>query len=290
MSCSILTGREAVVPEERSEAEIVHIGALALVFVMLLGIAPFVSAQGVWERLLTGFESSIGGAVVRDVHEQFGPPIGLPRAEQLRVDTIFANVVLQAERRDIVYTLHVLDSETINAFAAPGGYIFLTTGLLRHVGDDPDALANVLGHEVAHVEHKHGIHTLGRNLGLDTLMQLVFGQRAAEDEVWQVIAGVSVRLMQLGWSRSQEYASDDLGQRLAADAGYDPEGMVRFFHVLRQLEGEETPLLQFLSTHPLTSERMRKAADRAAALSGRSAAALRPTVSRPTPLTAFGPG
>src|SRR5690625_4629064 len=206
-----------------------RIVALLLVFSLVLGGPLPAGAQSFWDELLAGFESSIGGAVARDVQEEYGPPVRLPTNQQRWLDTVFADIVLQAGRRDITYTLQVLESDVVNAFAAPGGYIFLTTALLGHIGNDTDALANVIGHEIAHVEHKHGMNALGRNLGLSLLLELAFGEPAEGDEVWQVVAGVAVGLMQLGWSREQEHDSDELGQWLAAEAGYDPEGMVRFF-------------------------------------------------------------
>lgn len=253
--------------------------ALVLVFALVLGGGLPAGAQSFWDELLAGFESSIGAAVAQDVEEEYGPPVSLPTARQRWVDTIFADIVLQAERRDITYTLSVLDSDVVNAFAAPGGYIFLTTALLGHIGDDTDALANVIGHEIAHVEHKHGMNALGRNLGLSLLLELAFGNPSEGDEVWHVVAGVAVGLMQLGWSRDQEHDSDALGQRLAADAGYDPEGMVRFFQLLQRLEGEEVPFLEFLSTHPLTSERVTRAQNRAETLTVQPRTVPKPSVS-----------
>lgn len=239
---------------------------MALLLAVLLTVGPPVGAQSFWDELLAGFESSIGAAVADDVRDEYGPPARLAADHQRWVDAIFADVVLQANRRDISYSLQVLESDVVNAFAAPGGYIFLTTALLHHIGADTDALANVLGHEVAHVEHKHGMNALGRNLGVSLLLQLALGNPSEGDEIWHVVAGVAVGLMQLGWSRDQEHESDDLGQRLAAAAGYDPRGMVRFFRVLEQLQGMEVPFLEFLSTHPLTSERIRRAEERAEAL------------------------
>lgn len=240
--------------------------AVLLVVVAILGVTPVTNAQSLWDELLSGFESVIGAAVAEDVRDEYGQPARLSSAQQRWVDTIFADIVLQAGRKDITYSLQVLDSDVVNAFAAPGGYVFITTGLLRHIGNDADALANVLGHEVAHVEHKHGMNALGRGLGLGLVLQLVFGNPSEGDEVWQVVAGVAVGLMQMGWSRDQEHESDELGQRLAARAGYDPQGMVRFFRVMQELEGAEIPFLEFLSTHPLTSERINRASGRATSL------------------------
>ncbi len=251
-----------------------------LVVVAIAGaLAPAASAQDFFADLLTGVEVMIGESVAQNVIAEYGPPVRLAPAYQQWVDAIFQAVASQASRKEITYTLQILDSPVVNAFAAPGGYLFVTTGLLAHVGGDADALANVLGHEIAHVEHKHGMNTIGRQLGVGLLLQLLFGN---SDETWQTIAVIAAELTSLGWSRDQEHESDDLGQRLAAAAGFDPMGMVRFFGVLQQLQGDEVPFLEFLSTHPLTSDRIERARQRAAGLAVATSA--RPAVSSSLPI------
>lgn len=260
----------------RNRGRTSRVPALVTVLIWILmvsllspGVAPAAYAQDLFGGLLTGVEVMIGESVAASVIEEYGQPVRLSPARQKWVDTIFNDIVARAKRRkEITYRLSILDSQVVNAFAAPGGYIFITTGLLRHIGDDADALANVLGHEVAHVEHKHGMNTLMRQLGTGFVLQLLFG---GSTEVVRQVAGVAMSLIHLGWSREQEHESDDTGQRMAAAAGYDPEGMVRFFTVIQRLEGEETPQLEFLRTHPLTSERIQRARARAQTLKATSA-------------------
>lgn len=239
--------------------------ALLLALLLLGGLAapPPASAQNFLDQLLVGVEVMIGESVAQDVIAEYGPPAELPLRQKRRIDETFAKLVAQAGRKEIKYSLTVLESDVINAFAAPGGFVFITTGLLGHVQNDMDALANVLGHEIAHIELKHGMNSITRQLGVGLLLQLIFGR---SDEVLQRVVAVAFELTRLGWSREQEYQSDEVGQRLAAAAGYDPYGMVRFFEVLKQLEGQQLPFLEFLSTHPLTSERADRARARAAEL------------------------
>lgn len=227
-------------------------------------VSPSASAQNLFADLLTGVEVMIGQSVANDVYEQYGRPVRLVPSQQAWIDAIFSDLTAQAGRnKELNYSLEILDTEIVNAFAAPGGFIFVTTGLLQHIAGDTDALANVLGHEIAHVEHRHGMNTLLRRFGIGMLLQLILGGNNENNQVWQTVAGVATELLHLGWSREQEYESDDLGQRLAAAAGYDPYGMVRFFELLLELQGEEIPFLEFLSTHPLTSERADRARARA---------------------------
>lgn len=242
---------------------------------------PAAAGQDLFSSLLDGVEVMIGESVAQSVVEQYGPPVRLTPARQQWVDGIFAAVVAQTRREAMPYTLHILHSDEVNAFAAPGGYVFVTTALLSYVGDDADALANVLGHEVAHVEHKHGMNALVRQLGIGFLLQLVLG--GSSNDTLETVTGVAVALLSLGWSREQEHESDDLGQRLAAAAGFSPYGMVRFFEVLQRLEGQEIPFLEFLHTHPLTSDRIARARQRAESL--QPAAAARPAAPGGNPVS-----
>lgn len=253
-----------------------------LVLVFLTAASAGASAQSFWDELLTGIELSIGQSVAAGVFEEYGPPARLSPEEQQWLAAIFSDIAGRAQRKEIPYSLTVLDSPVVNAFAAPGGYIFLTIGLLDYIGHDTDAVANVIGHEIAHVERRHGMNALGRRLGLGLVLQLALGPPSEDSPVWHQVAVIATELMHLGWSRDQEHEADDTGQRLAAAAGYDPHGMVRFFTILRELEGLEIPFLEFLSTHPLTSERIERARVRAELLTPAPR-------SRPKPVSPYTP-
>jgi len=257
--------RDLVVKTAIRPRHAARLAALSLVLCLLtlLAMAPESFAQSFLDQLLVSLEKSIGESVAQDVIAEYGPAVQLSPQEQRRIDQAFSDIVAQARRKELNYTLRILQSDVVNAFAAPGGHIFITTGLLKYAGDDIDAVANVLGHEVAHVELKHGMNALTRQLGMSVILQLLFGK---SDETFKRVVAIAAELTRRGWSREQEYESDDLGQRLAAAAGYDPYGMVRFFEVLRKLEGAEMPFLEVLSTHPLTSERAERARARANSL------------------------
>ena len=261
----------------------------ALAIALLCGVlfAHPAGAQTFWDDLLVGVEVLIGDSVAQSVREEYGGPVRLSRGEQQRLDRVFADITAQAKRKEIPYSLTVLGSDVVNAFAAPGGHIFVTTGLLRYIQDDIDALANVLGHEVAHVEHKHGMNAITQQVGIGLLLQFLLG---GADETIQTVAAVALELTRLGWSREQEYESDSLGQRLAAAAGYDPAGMVRFFEILGAIQGEEVAFLEFLSTHPLTSERAERARARANTLRPAQSAGAEAEATRQSPAPAGSSG
>ena len=118
---------------------VVLIGLLALV----LSLATASAAQNVsaGDAMLLGIELGMGRAVDSEIVYVVGPPTTLPPAHKAWVEAIFRDMVAQTRRRDIRYLLRVLDSEMVNAFSAPGGFIYLTTGLLEHLGNHGDALA-----------------------------------------------------------------------------------------------------------------------------------------------------
>jgi len=153
----------------------------------------------------------------------------------------------QAPQRDFEYSFQIVDQEAPNAFALPGGYIYVSRGLLI-LSNNEDELANVLGHEIVHVAARHAAakQEIGRSLPAQ-LDWLQGGYLAS-------------------YGREQEREADRLGQGLAAAAGYDPDGLVRF---LRELEHTErlqlgtSRLPAFWDTHPSTSSRVAEAGARA---------------------------
>jgi predicted Zn-dependent protease len=156
------------------------------------------------------------------------------------------------EFRGTPFTWRVLDTETVNAFALPGGFIYVTRGLLAHTRNEAQ-LAVVLGHEVAHVAARHSSQdalkaTIGLAgvLGLSLLAEELAG---IGDEVGAV-GGVAASLLLFRYSRGQERESDRLGVEYAARAGYRAEEGAGFFQLLRRMGASDGWSPTFLSTHP----------------------------------------
>ena len=220
-------------------------------------------------------------AVGRKVNAQILGELG-PRYEDEELQT-YVNSVGQllartTERRDLEYTFTVVDSDMVNAFAVPGGYIYITRGLLALFGDEAE-LAGVLGHELGHITALH----YARGQGQAILAQI--GVLAADILAQQAGAGAAVRNT-LGdltgtaafaylrsHSRENEYESDDLGIRYIARAGYDPRGVARMLAKIRaharlqaRLAGrspDEIDRFDYTATHPTPAERVRRALDNA---------------------------
>jgi len=160
----------------------------------------------------------------------------------------------KSQRTDITYTFRVLDSPVVNAFALPGGYVYVTRGILAHFNSE-DQLAGVVGHEIGHVVARHSAEQMSRQqlaglgLGLGSLVSETFRQYAE-------VAGFGLQLMLLKYSRSQESESDLLGVEYSTKLGYDANEMAGFFGTLRRM-GEKSgqSLPSFMSTHPDPGDR-----------------------------------
>ncbi len=160
------------------------------------------------------------------------------------------------------YTFHVIDSKEINAFALPGGPMFMFTGLMDRVHSD-DELAAVTGHEMTHVRKQHWAKAASKQQERSTVLGLLLGVTRA-GKGWQALAGGLDAIVGLKYSRGEEDEADAGGLQNMVDAGYDPEGMLDLFQTLQSASGGRRGGPDFLSDHPLTSDRIRKTQDRIA--------------------------
>ena len=188
-----------------------------------------------------------------DAAKQVAAQIGIVRDPALAayVNQIGQRVARNAPSGGFSYTFQVVDQDAPNAFALPGGYIYVSRGLMAMANNETE-LANVLGHEVVHVARRHAAGRQSIQRALPSFLRMQAMAQAA------------------AYGRDQERESDRLGQGLAALAGYDPQGMADF---LTQLEYSERLRLGFsrmqgyFDSHPATRERVAAAGARARAIS-----------------------
>ncbi len=163
-------------------------------------------------------------------------------------------------RRD--YRFFLVNTREVNAFAVPGGFIYVTRGLVD-LAENEAQLAGVLGHEIAHVEARHGTKQVSKQLLLLGTVAAASAAVSQKSEKWgSVIAasgGIGVLLANLKYSRNDEYQADALAARWMAAAGYDPRELIAFF---RKMDSSRSPgalgrALALLSTHPPTPDRVR---------------------------------
>ena len=191
--------------------------------------------------------------------EQYG---GLhPDAEaQKLVKSVGQRIVQNSDARQTPYQydFHLLaDPNVVNAFALPGGQVFITTALISEF-ETEDELAGVLGHEIGHVVARHGAERIAKQeltQGLTGAAVVASGDYNTAQAA-QMIAG----LVNMSYGRDQELESDDLGVRFMTQAGYDPEALITVMEILEKASGGQRQP-EFMSTHPSPENRVQKIRD-----------------------------
>lgn len=160
----------------------------------------------------------------------------------------------ETELADRPWHFYVVDDPAVNAFALPGGHVYVHTGLIT-AADDPAELASVVGHEVAHGAARHGTERMVKAYGLGLLAQLILGEDPGLAR--QIVAELVGRSAIARFSRTDETEADVLGLRYMAAAGYDPDAMASMFETLLALRQRQPSRFErWLQTHPLTEDRI----------------------------------
>jgi len=186
-------------------------------------------------------------------------PVANPKLQQY-VNRVGLWVALQGSRPNLAWRFAVLDNDNVNAFATPGGYVFITRGLLAQLQSEAE-LAAVLGHEIAHVEKKHHLKAMKKDAGIKLLGRgvghVAGSAGSAEDrERLSQVAGVAKGLYARGLDKEDEYDADRTGTILAARAGYDPYGMVQVLQTLDGVNADASKFALLFKTHPKPAERL----------------------------------
>ena len=185
------------------------------------------------------------------------PMLGDSAADRY-VDGIVQTLAAQAPGAKYPYRAKAVNDPSINAFALPGGPLYVNRGLIEAARSE-DELAGVMAHEVAHVALRHGTHQASKaylaQAGLGILGGLLGQDSANTAQVVNVIGGVGLNVLFLKYSRDAESEADATGAQIMARAGYDPAAMADFFELLRQKEGSSGSVATFFSDHPAPADR-----------------------------------
>lgn len=201
-------------------------------------------------------EVALGVQAAQQVLAQM--PLAPSASLQEYVSRLGAQVVAVTDRKDLPYRFFVVTDQTPNAFALPGGFIFVTTGLLG-IMENEAQLVGVLAHEVGHVTAKHHVEKIREAALAQGVAVAAVG---AESAATQQIAGVVLELVLRGFGRQDELESDRLGAQYTASLGYDPTALAAFLARLEQATGgSQPPWLYPLSTHPPVEQRLRELAN-----------------------------
>ena len=218
-------------------------------------------------------ESQMGREEHPKILEEFGGAYDEKPALNTYVQSVGQFIAATSERKDVTYTFTVLNTPDVNAFAVPGGYIYVTRGLIALANNEAE-LAGVLGHETGHINARHTAERAGQaqnaQLGVlgATLLGAILGGQTGAD----LAGGVASQYGQVklaGYSQEQEFEADSLGVRYMKRATYDPQAMATFLGELRaesqleaKLAGKDPNVVDdqnMLASHPRTVDRVQRA-------------------------------
>lgn len=236
----------------------------ALLFIPLLALderafAEYIRATNEEEIILvsTDQEVRMGKSLIKDVVKEFG--LDEDNIIQNRIDTIGQNIAAVCDRKDISYHFNVLKGEKLkpeerlNAFAIPGGYIFIFRDMVNLMETD-DEIAGILAHEVGHVAAKHSIKKIQGSLGAMALN--LAGARMARDPETRMRINAAIGLLMMSYSREDESTADRLSVRYLKKAGYNPEAILSSIDKMME-EYRKMPIRDYTpyQSHPYMAER-----------------------------------
>ena len=198
----------------------------------------------------TDKEIEIGRGIAATIAGRY--PVSTDTALTRYVNLVGLTVASVDPRGDIQYHFAVLETPDVNAFAAPGGYVFVTRGALSLMQSEAE-LAGVLAHEVGHVNRRHVINQIRKS---DTMRE-VRDQLDLQGATLDKVVGTGSDALFMGLSRDDELQADSLGLEYASAAGYDPGGLAAFVTHLNAHAGEGA-LAAFFATHPKPEDRVER--------------------------------
>jgi len=213
--------------------------------------------------LTTEQEIEIGNQTALELEKQYGV-VG-QRADLTRVRNLGKQLIKYCERPELPYQFKILATDEVNALAVPGGHVYVTRGLLAQAKPDDDELAGVLAHEIAHVARGHSAKMIEKSSQVSILLEILTHKSGKST---QALGQLAQNLYLQSYSRDEESEADWYGIGYAYHAGKDPRGLKRFFEELQRLQGGQQPrgVEVYFSSHPQTSDRIKRAEKRAAAL------------------------
>lgn len=201
-------------------------------------------------------EVALGADYSRQINRQL--PLLNDQATLSYVNQIGQQIAAIADPRGIRYNFYVVNSDVVNAFALPGGYVYINRGLIERA-DNLSEFAGVLSHEIGHVAQRHSIEQLQRaqnaNLGLQVLYGVLLGRNPSGVEQAGIQLGGGAVFA--GYTRDAEREADAVAVGYMIRAGYNPNGMVTFFQELLEMQQRQPSRVeQWFATHPTTQERV----------------------------------
>jgi len=204
-------------------------------------------------------EQALGADYSRQINAEL--PLLRDAASNDFINDMGRRIARVADPRGIPYTFYIVNSDVVNAFAVPGGYVYVNRGLVERAGT-ANELAGVLAHEIGHVVERHSIQQMAKAQNANNLVgvlgTVLLGRASptVQQGAGVLVQGVGTAVF-AGYSRNDERQADHDGVIFSTRAGYNPQGMVSMFQRLLSENGSRPgTLTQYFSTHPLTQERI----------------------------------
>jgi len=234
-------------------------------YFLLLGILLSLGACASYNLYTPRYDQRLGDKMKRQIEDAPQKYPILTEAENEKiysyirgiVDTLLATGLLQYQNEFAWEVMLIEDSEILNAFVTPGGYIYVYTGLIKFL-ESEDQLAGVLAHEIAHADLRHASRQLSQRNSLSTV--LAVASKGSTD----LLTDIGASLVTLKFSRAYEKEADRMAIRLLCATNYQADGLAGFFEKLESSEDSRLPA--FLSTHPNPGKRVEKIKENAANL------------------------
>jgi predicted Zn-dependent protease len=229
---------------------------------LILTIIGFLSCVGCTVNPVTGAkeftllnpsaeqEKQIGAQYAPEMTKQMGGKIENAQLQSY-IGQIGQKIVKASHTPNEHFEYAALNDKTVNAFALPGGYVFITKGMLEQLSSEAQ-LAAILGHETAHVTAHHSATAMGQQIGFELVLGTIGA--AKTPQTVQQVTQIGSQLAQLSYSRTHENEADTVGLDYMVKAGYNPIGMVQTMEILQKQSGGKS--FEWLSTHPNPSNRL----------------------------------
>jgi len=251
-----VTNEVARIQGERVSSRAKHAAgcaAFALISAAIVFITPR-ACHGSIDRMIDALPYSVDETIGETVVEAMDAGGSEVDDDELRaaIQTILDRLTPHTGLAEANFEFRIIDNEQVNAFALPGGYLTIYTGLIEQA-ESADMVAGVLAHEIAHVTQRHGLRRIAHSVGTLAGLRLVLGDTSG-------LLSIATELFTLAsvndYSQEQETDADEEGTRILIDAQVDPEGLISFFEHIEELQGELPAALEWLSTHPETGGRI----------------------------------
>jgi beta-barrel assembly-enhancing protease len=196
-------------------------------------------------------EIEIGSKYAPEIEKEMGGKIDNPQLQSY-INNIGQKIVSVSHKPDMKFYFSALNDEQTNAFALPGGYVFITRGMLEKLSTEAQ-LAGILGHEITHIVARHSMAAMSRD-GLVSAALSAASSAANAPAGVSTVASVTQQIIGMGFSRENEVEADKTGMDYMYKAGYDPYGMVETMEILESLHSGGRQI-EFFSTHPIPENR-----------------------------------